>query len=211
VVLFVTLATCAGVKPVTADGTAQDAQREPKPPVLGEKAGGKRRLVVGDKAAGFGLAVVEPAKGTLGEIVWLSDFVGPQAKHPKHLLLLNFFAVWCAACLEELPVLEALYREHGEAGLQVLSINVRGRQEQLNQAREQSAKITSTYGLTYPVLFDPYTTRTQSLYVGDPAVLPCNVLVGRDGRVVGRLQGKEARPDELGGVVRRLLGVEVQR
>ncbi len=39
-------------------------------------------------------------------------------------LLLNFWATWCAPCVEELPMLDRFAREHGAAGWQVVGLAV---------------------------------------------------------------------------------------
>jgi thiol-disulfide isomerase/thioredoxin len=39
-------------------------------------------------------------------------------------LLLNFWATWCPPCVEELPLINAFYREHRANGWQVLALAV---------------------------------------------------------------------------------------
>jgi thiol-disulfide isomerase/thioredoxin len=39
-------------------------------------------------------------------------------------LLLNFWATWCAPCVEELPMLDRFVREHAAAGWQVLGLAI---------------------------------------------------------------------------------------
>ncbi len=39
-------------------------------------------------------------------------------------LLLNFWATWCPPCVEELPMIDAFWRQHGPNGMQVLALAV---------------------------------------------------------------------------------------
>jgi peroxiredoxin len=39
-------------------------------------------------------------------------------------VLLNFWATWCAPCVEEMPALERLHRDLGPEGLRVLAVSV---------------------------------------------------------------------------------------
>ena len=39
-------------------------------------------------------------------------------------LLVNFWATWCPPCVEELPMIEAFWREHASKGLQVLALAI---------------------------------------------------------------------------------------
>lgn len=52
-----------------------------------------------------------------GERVKLSDYEGK-------VVMLSFWATWCAPCKQELPVLQKLLDKHGEDGLAVLAVNI---------------------------------------------------------------------------------------
>jgi len=47
----------------------------------------------------------------------LSDALG-------RVVLINFWATWCAPCREELPALEAFYRQYRERGLVILAVSL---------------------------------------------------------------------------------------
>lgn len=52
-----------------------------------------------------------------GRVLVLKSFAGRP-------LLINFWATWCPPCVQELPMLNAFYREHAAKGWQVLGLAV---------------------------------------------------------------------------------------
>ena len=90
------------------------------------------------------------------------------------VILLNFWASWCAECRPEMPVLERLHRELAPRGLAVIGVNT----------REEGATVQSYakgLGLTFPLVLDP-DGKINGLYgvIG----LPATFVVGRDGRAI---------------------------
>jgi len=90
------------------------------------------------------------------------------------VVLMNFWASWCAECRPEMPVLERLHREFAPQGFAVIGINAR-------EGREAIRRYASELGLTFPLVLDR-DGKINALYgvVG----LPTTFLVGRDGRAV---------------------------
>ncbi len=146
-------------------------------------------LGVGATMQNFGLRRVDPESGDLGTLHWLSDYVGPAAARPKRALVLSFYATWCEACVAELPELQRMQDEYGAQGLQMLGVNVRSKNEDVQSALSLTHKLILAHGVRYPLLFDRYTHRNQLLYLGDVARLPCNILIDHAGKIVARFQG----------------------
>jgi thiol-disulfide isomerase/thioredoxin len=112
------------------------------------------------------------------------------------VVLLNFWATWCAECRPEMPVLEGLHRELGPRGLVVLGINARER-------RDAIRRYAVELGLTFPLVLDT-DGKINSLYgvVG----IPTTILVGRDGRAVALGVGPRAwASDPARALLRALL------
>ena len=67
------------------------------------------KLAVGEMAPDFELALVD------GSHVKLSELRG-------QVVVLNYWATWCAPCKRELPLLDSYYRKQKESGLRVFAI-----------------------------------------------------------------------------------------
>lgn len=104
-----------------------------------------RRLLVGATAAGAALlgvgaawwrrpglsesadrgAVAEPVEG-IWSLQWDTPEGGklPMQSFRGRPLLLNFWATWCAPCVEELPLINDFYRQNKANGWQVLALAI---------------------------------------------------------------------------------------
>lgn len=118
---------------------------------------------------------------TQGEIRHVDEWDGK-------LLLLNFWATWCAPCRKEIPLLIEAQKKYGSAGLQIVGLAV----DEPEPVREYAAKL----GINYPLLVDAMNVvKVQDALQGG-AGLPVSVLIDRQGRVQERFIG-EMNQDEL--------------
>ena len=46
------------------------------------------------------------------------------AAEAGHVVILNFWATWCAPCRQEMPALENYYRQHKDQGLRILAVSM---------------------------------------------------------------------------------------
>ena len=112
------------------------------------------------------------------------------------VVLVNFWATWCAPCRAEMPVLEAMYQRHRERGFVIVGLAV-------DQApTEKVAAYVAERGVTYPVA---HVEREAERLFGGVRGYPTSFLIGRDGRVrhvvVGPIGAVSLEP-----AVRRALG-----
>lgn len=114
------------------------------------------------------------------------------------VLLCNFWATWCAPCLEEMPLLSEMQRKLGPSGLQVVGIGI----DQVAKMQEFSAKRP----VSYPLLAGEANTLGLMRRLGSPSGgLPFTCLLDRSGSLVFRKTGALTEP-ELFAVLKPLLG-----
>jgi peroxiredoxin len=63
------------------------------------------------------------------------------------LFLVNFWATWCAPCIEEMPALQSLHAKFKDRGFQVVGIAV-------DDTEENVREVVQRYGITYPIIID---------------------------------------------------------
>jgi peroxiredoxin len=96
------------------------------------------------------------------------------------VVLLNFWATWCAPCLVEIPRFRAWQQQDGERGLQIVGISM----------DDEAAPVTTfyrKYRLNYPVLMGD--ENLGELY-GGVFGLPVTFLIDRKGRIRFKHQGQ---------------------
>ena len=105
----------------------------------------------------------------------LSDYLG-------QVVVVDFWATFCAPCLEEAPHLDALQSRFGAQGLKVIGLNVGG-----DDDRPEIPKFVERLKIKYALGFpDPEMT---NLYMGSDSRIPQTVVFDRQGRVVKHFVG----------------------
>jgi thiol-disulfide isomerase/thioredoxin len=95
------------------------------------------------------------------------------------VVVVNFWASWCAECRPEMPVLERLHREFAAQGLTVVGVNAR-------EGKEAVGRYAHVLGLTFPLVLDP----NGVIGAGFGVIgLPTTFVVARNGRAVALAVG----------------------
>ena len=119
-----------------------------------------------------------PSASTLLALT-LPDLTGkaqPMAQWQGKLLVVNFWATWCAPCREEMPEFVRAQKEFGSKGLQFVGIAV----DDADKVRQFADDIQ----LNYPALIGGYGAMELSRSLGNRMMaLPFTIVVGRDGAI----------------------------
>lgn len=110
------------------------------------------------------------------------------------VLVVNFWATWCAPCRKEIPLLIDLERRR--PGVRVLGIAV----DRADAVRPFAEEL----GIGYPILLDDLQGSTMRRYGNRFGALPFTVITGRDG-VVAYVRLGELEAGELDWVTETLL------
>jgi thiol-disulfide isomerase/thioredoxin len=95
----------------------------------------------------------------------------------QQLLVLNFWASWCAPCLEEIPMLVKVQEKYGARGLQIVGIAA---DSPLN-----SSNFVKKLNINYPVLADEAGAIAFSKRVGNRfGLLPFTIIVSPKGEIL---------------------------
>ncbi len=179
---------------------------DPTPP--SPSSAGRRSLLVGAAvtaaAAGAGLAWWQssgkgaaPVASGPEAALWSQSFDTP-AGTPLALqslrgrpLLVNFWATWCPPCIEELPLLDAFYRENKANGFQVLGLAI----DQPSAVKRFLEKTP----LGFPVALAGFGGTELGKSLGNvTGALPFTVVLGANGAVLHRKMGKVSAEDLAG-------------
>jgi thiol-disulfide isomerase/thioredoxin len=118
----------------------------------------------------------------------------PVALPHGKLVLLDFWASWCAPCIVELPHLMDLQKRHA-GQLQIIGISM---DDQAPSAKD----VVARYQVNYPVVMGD--AAFGKLY-GGVLGLPQLYLIGRDGKVIKSWRG-DFKPGELDTAIAIALG-----
>jgi thiol-disulfide isomerase/thioredoxin len=125
----------------------------------------------------------------------LNDVAGkPQAlsQWKGKALLVNFWAPWCAPCVQEMPELAELARDGAARKVQVIGIGI--------DSPANIAHFNDTLKISYPLYVGGMSGTELARQFGNSAGgLPYTVLIGADGRVrktyLGRLKFDQLKAD----------------
>ena len=108
-----------------------------------------------------------------GNLEGLSEF-------KDKVVVLNFWATWCAPCLEEMPAFEKLYRRYRSQGLTVIAVSL----DKGDTSKVE--KFVDEHSLTFPVLLD-LDGIAERIYPS--FTIPFTYVIDKKGRIAARVDG----------------------
>jgi thiol-disulfide isomerase/thioredoxin len=131
---------------------------------------------------------LEPLHGKTGDRVKLSSQQGK-------VVILDFWATWCAPCRQSMPKLDAIYRKYKDRGLVVMGVTDEPRPNVNDFALHDSKT-------TYPLYLDPHGD-AGSKYGADS--IPMLFLIDKNGKIVRKEVGLIEDTRELEKEIEKLL------
>ena len=143
--------------------------------------------------AGAGVAWKRQALGEIAPVAlnafWAAEFDTPTAEPllMKTLqgrpLVVNFWATWCTPCIEEMPLIDAFFRENESKGWQVLGLAI----DQPSRVRQFLTQFPVNYKIGLAGLNG---SELAKMLGNDVGGLPFTVVLDANGQLIHRKLGK---------------------
>lgn len=125
-----------------------------------------------------------------------------MADYAGKVLVLDFWATYCAPCREEIPELIELQRRYGPQGLDIVGLNVGGPDD-----RQLVPQFVRDYRIQYTLGYPD--TELVNLYLGRNDTIPQTIVFDRKGRLVKHFIGYDKTlPAELDQAIQSALATE---
>ena len=113
-----------------------------------------------------------------GETIRLSELKG-------RVVVLNFWATWCAPCRLEMPGFQRVWEDYRDDGVVILGLSTdRG-------VRSEVVEWVRAREIEYPIAF---ATGRAARDFGGASTLPTTLLIDKQGRIAHRVEGFYAEP-----------------
>jgi thiol-disulfide isomerase/thioredoxin len=104
------------------------------------------------------------------------------ADYKGKIVVINFWASWCAPCRAEAPSLEKIYQGGKASGVRFVGVDIK-------DGRDNAQAFTRTFKITYPSLYDQAGRIALSFRGVPPNAVPTTLIIDRRGDVAARVIG----------------------
>jgi len=112
-----------------------------------------------------------------------------------NVVLVDFWATWCAPCLKSMPELQALHDRYSGRGFVVVGISIDEKTSATDQVDVRVKKFISKKKITYPIAIDSQTPSVWEQY--RVKAVPAAFLLDRRGQIVAQWSGKPPKAAEI--------------
>ena len=149
--------------------------------------------------AGAGVAWKRQSVGAMDAealtALWAAEFDTPAGETLSmkalqgRTLVINFWATWCTPCIEEMPLIDAFFRENESKGWQVVGLAI----DQPSRVRQYLSQFPVNYRIGLAGLNG---TELGKMLGNDVGGLPFTVVLDANGQLIQRKLGK-LTPDDI--------------
>ena len=136
---------------------------------------------------------------SMGDGKTAADFAWRDARGEHKLsnyrgrvVMINFWGTWCGPCRRELPSLVKIREDLGRDKFEIIGINIGEQEQNGSSVPEVVATFASENNIGYPlVIGDENLVKAY----GGVNVVPTTFVVGKDGKIVERIEGSRDEAD----------------
>ncbi len=140
-----------------------------------------KKLKIGNKAIDFSATAVD------GKKISLQQYKGK-------VVLIDFWATWCAPCRAEMPNVKRVYAENNKKGFEIIGIS-------MDESRQKFDNYLKEHQIGWRQVFDGKGWKAELGQLYAVSSIPSTLLLDRNGII----RFKDLRGDELGEAVKKLL------
>jgi thiol-disulfide isomerase/thioredoxin len=133
----------------------------------------------------------------------LQDLAGNAVSNESlmgKVVLVDFWATWCAPCRKSMPELQAIHQKYAARGFSVVGVSI----DEGGPAKVKKA--VAAMKITYPIAMDSEKAPAWDAFL--VKAVPAAFLLDRDGRIVAQWTGAAVNGKELESTLEELLRVD---